>query len=139
MGYWGDPAVGCESCDCYAEGSDSDVCDSVNGQCLCKPRFGGQKCDECELGYADVDLMCPPCDCDLNGSHNDICDPFSGQCNCKIGVTGLKCDECADEFFGMEEDGCEGKYIKGIYFFKFPLNLVKRCGLVFTLATMSKS
>ncbi|XP_055907050.1 laminin subunit alpha-2 isoform X2 [Eupeodes corollae] len=107
MGYWGDPAVGCESCDCYAEGSDSDVCDSVNGQCLCKPRFGGQKCDECEIGFADVDLMCPPCECDLNGSHNDVCDPFSGQCSCKLGVTGLKCDECADEYFGLEEDGCE--------------------------------
>lgn len=111
MGYWGDPSMGCESCDCYTEGADSGVCDSTDGQCLCKPRFAGQKCNECEVGYANVDLHCLPCNCDDFGAADDDCDPDSGQCNCKRGVMGLKCDECAEQHFGLKEesDGCEGK------------------------------
>lgn len=104
--------MGCEPCDCYTDGSDSDYCDSTNGQCLCKPRFAGQKCDECDAGFANVDLKCLPCNCDPFGAEDvDFCDPDSGQCQCKPGVMGLKCDECAEEHFGLKEesDGCVGE------------------------------
>lgn len=49
-GYWGDPIRGCELCNCHQLGSVSNVCDVVNGQCLCQPRYGGHRCDECEVG-----------------------------------------------------------------------------------------
>lgn len=112
LGYWGDPAVGCDPCDCHAEGSDSSVCDSTNGQCLCKPRFGGQKCDTCSEGYALVDKKCPPCSCDDFGAlDSQLCDPENGQCYCKTGVTGIKCNECMEGYFGLKEEsnGCTGK------------------------------
>lgn len=48
-GYWGDPLRGCELCNCHQLGSVSNVCDVVNGQCLCQPRYGGHHCDECEV------------------------------------------------------------------------------------------
>lgn len=48
-GYWGDPHDGCELCNCYEIGAISNVCDVTNGQCVCKPRFGGHQCDECEV------------------------------------------------------------------------------------------
>lgn len=112
LGYWGDASVGCEPCDCYADGSDSDVCDSADGQCLCKPHFAGQKCDECAGGYANLDLQCQPCDCDIHGAkESNTCDPDNGQCLCKTGVTGLKCNECEESYYGLqiESDGCTGK------------------------------
>ncbi|XP_041451135.1 laminin subunit alpha-1 isoform X1 [Drosophila obscura] len=105
LGYWGDPAVGCEPCLCHAEGSESGLCDSTDGQCLCKPRFAGQKCDECDSGFAHVDLRCPPCSCDpLGTAVPDTCDQRTGQCQCKVGVLGVKCHECQDGYFGMNVD-----------------------------------
>lgn len=102
LGYWGDPAVGCESCNCYADGSESALCDSSDGQCLCKPRFAGQKCDTCDVGFAYLDLQCLPCNCDPLGSGvSDNCNAITGQCECKPGVIGVKCQECQDGFFGM--------------------------------------
>ncbi|KAH8251255.1 hypothetical protein KR032_004153 [Drosophila birchii] len=102
MGHWGDPAVGCEPCLCHAEGSESGLCDSTDGQCLCRPRYAGQKCDECDAGFAHVELRCPACNCDPLGSEaRDRCDPKTGQCQCKEGVMGVKCHECQDGYFGM--------------------------------------
>ncbi|XP_033151119.1 laminin subunit alpha-1 isoform X1 [Drosophila mauritiana] len=102
LGYWGDPAVGCDPCHCHTEGSESGLCDSTDGQCLCKPRYAGQKCDECDVGYANVELRCPSCNCDPLGSlDQDRCDPHTGQCHCKEGVMGAKCHECQDGYFGM--------------------------------------
>lgn len=51
-GYWGDPHDGCELCNCYELGAISNVCDVTNGQCVCKPRYGGHQCDECEVNFA---------------------------------------------------------------------------------------
>ncbi|XP_073822984.1 wing blister isoform X3 [Musca autumnalis] len=109
MGFWGDPSSGCEPCACFEEGSDSAVCDSTDGQCLCKPRYAGQKCDECDEGYALLDKQCEPCGCDEFGSIDaHTCDPENGQCYCKPGVQGLKCNECSEGYFGLKEEsnGC---------------------------------
>ncbi|XP_037819776.1 laminin subunit alpha-1-like [Lucilia sericata] len=109
MGYWGDPSMGCEPCDCFSEGSDSSVCDSTDGQCLCKPRYSGQKCDECAEGYAQIDMKCAPCSCNEWGSIDPhTCDPDNGQCQCKPGVQGLKCNECEEGYFGLKAEsyGC---------------------------------
>ncbi|KRF77830.1 laminin subunit alpha lam-3 isoform X2 [Drosophila virilis] len=102
LGYWGDPAVGCEPCNCYADGSESGLCDSADGQCLCRPRFAGQKCNECDIGYAHIELQCLPCNCDaLGAAVLDNCNASTGQCECKLGVMGVKCSECQDGYFGM--------------------------------------
>lgn len=122
MGFWGDPSMGCKPCDCFAEGSDSSVCDSTDGQCLCKPRYSGQKCDECAEGFAQIDLKCAPCTCNEWGSiEAHTCDPDNGQCECKPGVQGLKCGECEEGYFGLKEEsnGCGGKWRNFFYCFDF--------------------
>ncbi|KAL7739990.1 hypothetical protein ACLKA6_007497 [Drosophila palustris] len=102
LGHWGDPAVGCEPCNCFGDGSESELCDSTDGQCLCRPRFAGQKCDQCEVGFAHVELQCLPCNCDaLGAAVLDSCNASTGQCECKLGVMGVKCQECQDGFYGM--------------------------------------
>ncbi|XP_055381870.1 laminin subunit alpha-1 [Condylostylus longicornis] len=106
-GYWGDPSQGCIACDCFKEGSTSEVCDTQTGNCLCKPQYSDQKCDSCEIGYSNFELKCQPCDCNINGSLGEACDIITGACKCKTGVGGLKCDVCEDKFFGLSEAGCE--------------------------------
>ena len=52
MNYWGlELGKGCISCDCNPQGSYFDQCNSQTGQCRCKSRVTGQKCDECIEGY----------------------------------------------------------------------------------------
>ncbi|CAD7085668.1 unnamed protein product [Hermetia illucens] len=114
MGFWGDPTAVCEPCNCNLVGSSSNVCNPETGQCPCRERFTGQKCNECERGFAKSSVgkfECVPCECNVNGSVDSWCDPGDGQCVCKVGVVGLKCDECQEEFYGLTAAGCEGKYI----------------------------
>uniref|UniRef100_A0A0N4ZLJ9 Laminin subunit alpha n=1 Tax=Parastrongyloides trichosuri TaxID=131310 RepID=A0A0N4ZLJ9_PARTI len=39
-------ALGCESCKCNSAGSAGNHCDAETGQCRCKPRITGEKCDK---------------------------------------------------------------------------------------------
>ncbi|XP_055540243.1 laminin subunit alpha-1 isoform X2 [Wyeomyia smithii] len=110
-GYWGVPDEGCEPCSCSAVGALENLCDVTTGQCICKPRYGGRLCDECDRGHGNLALDCPACECHVNGSTSSVCDKTSGQCECTLGSQGLKCDQCAEEFFGLSEEhpgGCEG-------------------------------
>nr|XP_029715798.1 laminin subunit alpha-1-like [Aedes albopictus] len=111
-GYWGLPDEGCEPCSCSEVGALENVCDVITGQCICKARYGGRRCDECDSGYGNLDLDCPACECHVNGSAGGVCHKLSGQCECKLGAEGIKCDQCQEEFFGLSEefpDGCEDK------------------------------
>lgn len=50
-GYYGDvdqPGGSCRPCDCNVEGRASDECDSITGQCNCKPGVVGKQCSQCE-------------------------------------------------------------------------------------------
>ena len=48
---------GASSCDCDAQGTVSSglseklTCESVGGQCPCKPGVFGRRCDRCKTGY----------------------------------------------------------------------------------------
>ncbi|XP_062413741.1 laminin subunit alpha-3-like isoform X1 [Pungitius pungitius] len=80
------PLVGCEGCECSASGVATNAgldCDLVSGQCSCKPRVGGRRCDRCAAGYYGFP-DCVPCSCDRGGVTSDICDPDTGRCLCKL-------------------------------------------------------
>ena len=59
-GYYGltSQNPGCTACNCYLAGSFNTSCSS-SGQCFCRPRFSGDKCDVIEPGFfvPSVDFM----------------------------------------------------------------------------------
>ncbi|GAB0100124.1 laminin subunit alpha-1 [Sergentomyia squamirostris] len=111
-GYWGTPELGCDLCECYKNGSQSNICDPKTGQCVCEERYTGLKCDECEIGYGNVSLGCPACECNLSGALTDTCNPITGQCFCKIGVESRKCDQCMETYYGFDQNGCRAAILK---------------------------
>ena len=44
----------CKLCNCDQRGTIDEVCDASNGQCICKPGFGGQLCDQGKLNDYSV-------------------------------------------------------------------------------------
>lgn len=80
-----------------------------------------------QFGYANISLDCAPCNCNKSGSIETFCDTHTGQCPCKIDVEGLQCDICVDGFFGLSNDGCQGKkytiFNIFLYFLLFGLNM----------------
>ena len=105
--------IDCEDqCDCI----NALECDSVTGECICRPGFFGPACNEGKkdapymisalhsleyfpLAFLTSVLECPEgrygpdcmlqCTCE-NGA---TCDPASGLCNCTSGWTNVKCDQ----------------------------------------------
>ena len=68
----------CVYCDCDPSGTEDEVCDGQNGQCLCKPGFAGRRCDRCDdafFGYP----ACRECLCHDRGSKTSQCDPVTGE------------------------------------------------------------
>ncbi|XP_037085132.1 laminin subunit alpha-2-like isoform X2 [Pollicipes pollicipes] len=107
-GFFGDAAAQqCRPCECGMFGSTSPVCDHVTGQCPCKERFIGEKCDRCQNPGGNIEADCLECFCDLAGSLGPLCDPGSGQCQCRAGVEGTNCSRCLPDHFGFgAEGGC---------------------------------
>lgn len=59
-------------CNCDPQGTEEEVCDKVNGICVCQEGFGGSpRCDKCESGWYEYP-DCKPCNCsDVGaGEHN---------------------------------------------------------------------
>ncbi|XP_071346604.1 laminin subunit alpha-3-like isoform X2 [Trachinotus anak] len=80
------PLLGCEGCECSPDGiraSAGPDCESVTGQCNCKPRIGGRKCDRCAAGYFRFP-DCVPCNCNQGGVTPNVCHPDTGRCLCKF-------------------------------------------------------
>ncbi|XP_006786518.1 laminin subunit alpha-3-like isoform X2 [Neolamprologus brichardi] len=80
------PLLGCENCECSPSGIAANAgaqCDRNTGQCSCKPRIGGRKCDRCAPGYYRFP-DCVPCDCNQGGVTSNVCDPDTGRCLCKF-------------------------------------------------------
>ncbi|KAM8966898.1 laminin subunit alpha-3 [Pelodytes ibericus] len=105
------PIIGCEECNCSSSGilqPPPAKCDGTSGQCICKERISGRKCDQCSPGYF-LFPDCIPCDCNPAGTGPQICNPQTGTCLCKENVQGSKCDVCRRGSFyydPMNMKGC---------------------------------
>ena len=80
-----------------------------DGQCQCRPGFGGRRCDQCQTNHwGNPRDRCFPCQCDPYGSADTQCDRDTGVCPCKEGMGGDKCDQCARGFKGSHPycDAC---------------------------------
>ncbi|KAI3370517.1 hypothetical protein L3Q82_025278 [Scortum barcoo] len=111
-GYYGLSAsnpLGCSRCSCSPDGSLSDVCDPVTGQCPCRSHFHGLTCDMCSKGYWKPfqSGRCEPCGCDPTRSYSDTCDKVTGQCPCRPGFGGRTCTECPENTYGDPLVGCQ--------------------------------
>ena len=95
-------------CGCNLKGSISLICNKTSGQCSCKPKVSGKRCDICQDGFK-LYPNCIACGCDDQGSNGDICSN-DGQCQCKTNVEGLTCNRCKDKFHGFPK--CQGTSIK---------------------------
>ncbi|XP_034389496.1 laminin subunit beta-3 isoform X1 [Cyclopterus lumpus] len=100
--------LGCSKCSCSPDGSLSDVCDPMTGQCPCRSHFHGLTCEVCSKGYWKPSLSgrCEPCSCDPTRSYSDTCDQVTGQCQCRPGFGGLTCTECPENAYGDPLIGC---------------------------------
>ncbi|XP_058487895.1 laminin subunit alpha-3-like isoform X2 [Solea solea] len=95
------PLLGCEDCECSPNGikvSAGPECERVTGQCNCKPRIAGRKCDRCAAGYYRFP-DCIPCNCNQGGVTPAVCHPDTGRCLCKRHVAGVRCATCRDGSF----------------------------------------
>ncbi|CAD6189781.1 unnamed protein product [Caenorhabditis auriculariae] len=121
----------CRTCDCDPVGSLSDVCirddqSAQNGQlyrtplqqpgdCVCKPGFGGRRCERCARGYRNYPT-CEPCPCNQAGSINfDTCEEAS--CQCKANVEGVYCDRCKEGTIHLNANnplGCQACFCFGL-------------------------
>jgi hypothetical protein len=48
---YGNVELGCPHCKCDPSGSTSEICDSLTGQCPCRPGVGGIHCDHCSADH----------------------------------------------------------------------------------------
>ncbi|XP_051880562.1 laminin subunit alpha-2 [Pristis pectinata] len=64
-GYYGNPRIegrGCVQCECDPIGSLPVPCDTVTGQCNCRPGMRGWTCDKCMEWHAREGMECISCD-----------------------------------------------------------------------------
>merc|ERR1739838_485400 len=105
-----DDSQRCQLCECdYLGSRNADYCDAMTGNCECHPFVSGQRCDECQKGYWNLQsgTGCKACMCHSIGSETGECDEFTGKCACLPGVGGEKCDQCLPNHYGMTRQGCK--------------------------------
>ena len=94
-------------CDCDVKGTVSEICDKNNGRCLCKPGYGGARCDQCISGFTGFP-NCLPCNCSSIGSPSESCD-VTGKCVCHPHFGGKQCNQCSPGFY--QYPNCTGRPI----------------------------
>ncbi|XP_069795576.1 laminin subunit beta-2-like [Narcine bancroftii] len=89
-------------CECDPQGSLSSECKPLGGQCQCKAKVIGRRCQQCTPGTFGFGPMgCKACSCRAEGSHHGICDQISGQCKCRPGAFGPRCSQCRPGHWGF--------------------------------------
>jgi hypothetical protein len=114
-GYYGDVTNGisCQKCNCNSNGTNpANICDPINGTCLCIPKATGSDCGVCEDGYWGVSqgTGCVPCNCCLNGSSSTSCHQDTGHCYCLNNVGSIndtKCCDCSSGYYNLTDTGCK--------------------------------
>ncbi|XP_062260014.1 laminin subunit alpha-3-like [Platichthys flesus] len=104
------PLLGCEGCECSPNGIKANAgpdCERTTGQCSCKPRISGRKCDRCAPGYYRFP-DCVPCNCNQGGVTPDVCHPDTGRCLCRRNVAGVRCDTCREGSFYFDPSNPHG-------------------------------
>ena len=48
----------CVPCDCLLEGSLTPTCDKLTGDCVCKEKVSGRKCDRCPGVWQELRSKC---------------------------------------------------------------------------------
>ncbi len=95
-------------------------CDTLSGECICKPNVIGSKCNSCMEGFYVRNSSsfdgCQPCDCNPGGSSSVPCDMTSGQCFCQPGLTGRTCSDVIPGYFVPSIDYLlyEAEYAAGV-------------------------
>ena len=104
---------GCKECNCDPFGTkNGTICNSNNGQCVCKTGSTGRTCSDCLDGYHSPSSDgCKPCNCSEDGTRPALlnrCDKNNGQCQCRNYVTGKLCDRCKDGYYGLDKNKADG-------------------------------
>ncbi|XP_021568496.1 laminin subunit alpha-3, partial [Carlito syrichta] len=113
------PLAGCEGCNCSRWGTIGAAtleCDQDSGQCRCKPRITGRRCDRCASGFYHFP-ECVPCNCNKDGTEPGVCDPGTGACLCKENVEGVGCNMCREGSFHLDPanpKGCTSCFCFGV-------------------------
>uniref|UniRef100_A0A4W4ER31 Laminin subunit beta-1-like n=1 Tax=Electrophorus electricus TaxID=8005 RepID=A0A4W4ER31_ELEEL len=93
---------GVMECECHPQGSLSLICNSIGGQCPCRPNVVGRKCDTCSPGTFHLGPSgCRSCECDKLGSRTPFCNVTTGQCPCVPGAYGRQCAHCLPGHWGF--------------------------------------
>lgn len=84
------------------------MCSKTDGHCLCKPGYGGPRCDQCLANFTGFP-DCKPCNCSPIGSAFTVCDA-SGKCTCFSNYGGKQCNQCSPGYY--QYPNCIGSKLK---------------------------
>ncbi|XP_010637029.1 laminin subunit alpha-3 isoform X1 [Fukomys damarensis] len=89
-------------CDCHPAGSVSNHCNTMGGQCQCRPNVIGRQCTRCASGYYGFP-RCRQCNCGKR-----LCDETTGQCLCPPNTVQPQCEDCEMHFHSFHpRAGCD--------------------------------
>ncbi|CAO2577350.1 Laminin subunit alpha-5 [Lemmus lemmus] len=97
------------SCHCSADGSLHAACEPTTGQCSCRPRVTGLRCDMCVPGAYNFPY------CEAGSCHpaglapaNPALPEAQAPCTCRAHVEGSSCDHCKPGYWGLSPSNPEG-------------------------------